>query len=592
MNRLLASWSLQKKIVYPLVVVSILIAFATYVFFSSTYRTEKEEALVAKARALVMSAESAREYAAQQYTHNVFRKDLKTISEIMYTVPVFAAMKVAEQKADELGMVFRVPKFSPRNPKNQPDAFEADVLRQLESGAQQEYFANDEKTNSIRYFRPIRLTTECLACHGDPATSKVLWKNDQGLDPTGTRMEGWKEGEVHGAFEVQMSLEPVDAAVAAESRWIAGISLLGALGIIIVGFVVMRSVVAPVRHLAQNADQVAQGDLTVTMEMETKDEIGSLADSFNQMVQSLRATIEQVTEASSSVASASSQISSSTEEMAAGARQQTEQAEMVASAVEEMANTIVENSQNAAKTVETAQQAGDAAVEGGKIVEETVEGIKRIAAVVEKTAVTVQELGRSSDQIGEVVSLIEDIADQTNLLALNAAIEAARAGEQGRGFAVVADEVRKLAERTTKATKEIGGMIKKIQQDTQEAVVSMHEGTAQTEAGIKLADKAGRSLKEIVGVSHTVTDMVKQIAVASGQQSTASEQIAKNVESITNVTNETAIGTQQIAKAAEDLNRLTEHLQQLIGQFRVSDHEAGPGPRPAKSASARMALGQ
>jgi methyl-accepting chemotaxis protein len=242
--------------------------------------------------------------------------------------------------------------------------------------------------------------------------------------------------------------------------------------------------------------------------------------------------------------------------------------------VEQMTKTIMENSKNASVAAETAKLARVSAEQGGKVVDDTVEGMKRIAGVVNKSAETVKELGKSSDQIGEIIGVIDDIADQTNLLALNAAIEAARAGEQGRGFAVVADEVRKLAERTTKATKEIAGMIKKIQSDTSGAVQSMEEGTNEVERGIELADKAGSSLKEIVGVSQKVTDMVTQIAAASEEQSSASEQISKNVEAISKVTGETAQGTQQIARAAEDLNRLTENLQKLIGDFKVGRGES------------------
>jgi methyl-accepting chemotaxis protein len=232
-----------------------------------------------------------------------------------------------------------------------------------------------------------------------------------------------------------------------------------------------------------------------------------------------------------------------------------------------MTKTIVENSKNASSTAETAKEAKIAAEQGGNVVNETVGGMKRIAHVVKQSAGTVQELGRSSDQIGEIIGVIDDIAAQTNLLALNAAIEAARAGEQGRGFAVVADEVRKLAERTTKATKEIAGMIKKIQADTKGAVVSMEEGTREVDDGITLADKAGASLLEIVGISQKVTDMVAQIAAASEEQSSASEQISKNVEAISAVTGETAQGVQQIARASEDLNRLTENLQQILSKF-------------------------
>jgi len=347
-----------------------------------------------------------------------------------------------------------------------------------------------------------------------------------------------------------------------------------------------RGITRPVQELSSQAELVARGDLTVEITQRTKDEIGQLASSFRAMVESLRATIGQVGEASAAVASASSQISSSTEQMAAGAQEQTSQAGEVASAVEEMTKTILENSKNAGTTAETAKQAMHAAEQGGKAVEETVVGMKRIAEVVKKSAATVQELGKSSDQIGEIISVIDDIADQTNLLALNAAIEAARAGEQGRGFAVVADEVRKLAERTTKATKEIAGMIKKIQEDTRGAVSSMEEGTRQVDEGIQLADKAGEALREIVEISQKVTDMVTQIAAASEEQSSASEQISKNVEAISAVTQETAQGTQQMARAAEDLNRLTENLQQLVSKFRLSS-DGGSREQAVKSKDVR-----
>jgi methyl-accepting chemotaxis protein len=273
------------------------------------------------------------------------------------------------------------------------------------------------------------------------------------------------------------------------------------------------------------------------------------------------------------VSDASIQISSSTEEMAAGSQEQRAQAIEVAGAVEEMTKPIMENCRNASNTAETARTAKNLAESGGRVVEETVRGMKSIAEVVNTSATTVRALGKSSDQIGEIIDVIDDIADQTNLLALNAAIEAARAGDQGRGFAVVADEVRKLAERTTKATKEIAIMIKKIQTDTLGAVKSMEVGTAKVEEGIVLADKAGLALKEIMGVSQKVTDMISQIAVAGEEQSTASEQISKNVEAISAVTTQTASGTELIARAAEDLNRLTENLQSLVAKFTLNPEQ-------------------
>jgi methyl-accepting chemotaxis protein len=337
------------------------------------------------------------------------------------------------------------------------------------------------------------------------------------------------------------------------------------------GVWIARIITRPLNEVIHTIDNA---DLNSQFNSNMKDEVGDLQRSFDKFVTTIKDTLIAVSEASAQVAAASSQISSSTEQMAAGAQEQTSQASEVASAVEEMTKTILENSKNASSTADTAKEAKRAASEGGTVVEETVRGMRRIAEVVKQSAATVQELGKSSNQIGEIVSVIDDIADQTNLLALNAAIEAARAGEQGRGFAVVADEVRKLAERTTKATKEIAGMIKKIQTDTHGAVASMEQGTKEVDAGIILADKAGVSLKEIVGISQKVTDMVAQIAAASEQQSSASEQISKNVEAISAVTGETAQGTQQVARAAEDLNRQTENMQHLLGQFKL-EHNGG-----------------
>jgi methyl-accepting chemotaxis protein len=344
----------------------------------------------------------------------------------------------------------------------------------------------------------------------------------------------------------------------------------------------MDAVIRPVQEGSNALAIMASGDLTARMTGTYHGDLLLLKESINKVGGSLEDALRNVGEAVSATANASREISSSTEQMAAGAQEQTSQAGEVASAVEEMTSTITENSKNASVAAETAKQARVSAEQGGRVVGETVDGMRRIAEVVNRGAATVKELGRSSDQIGEIIGVIEDIANQTNLLALNAAIEAARAGEQGRGFAVVADEVRKLAERTTRATKEISGMIKKIQSDTTGAVRSMEEGTSEVERGIGLADKAGASLQDIVGVSQKVTDMVTQIAAASEEQSASSEQISKNVAAIRQVTGETAQGTQHIASAAEELNRLTDNLQRLIGRFKV-----GSGVSTTRTIAAR-----
>ncbi|HMN23754.1 MAG TPA: methyl-accepting chemotaxis protein, partial [Ignavibacteriaceae bacterium] len=223
-----------------------------------------------------------------------------------------------------------------------------------------------------------------------------------------------------------------------------------------------------------------------------------------------------------------------------------------------MTRTIFETTKNTTIAAEASKTAGSFAVVGGSVVKETIEGMIRISEVVKRSSDTVQDLGKSSNEIGEIVQVIDDIADQTNLLALNAAIEAARAGEQGRGFAVVADEVRKLAERTSKATQEIAVMIKHIQKNTEGAVQSMQQGTKEVENGHALAEKAGNSLNEIINGAERVVDIVTQVAAASEEQSSASQQITQNIELITNVTQQSAIGVRQIAQSAEELNQLTD----------------------------------
>lgn len=333
----------------------------------------------------------------------------------------------------------------------------------------------------------------------------------------------------------------------------------------------LNAVILPVKEGSDVLEVMAKGNLTTRMHGEYKGDHQILKNSINQLGDSLSNLIGKVTEAVHATASAGNQISSSSEELAAGAQEQSSQAADVAAAVEEMTMTIVETTKNAEGAALAAKNAGETAKTGGYVVKETIEGMKRIAEGSQSTSNMVIALGKSSEEIGEIIQVIDDIADQTNLLALNAAIEAARAGEQGRGFAVVADEVRKLAERTTKATKEIASMIKQIQKDTGSAVESMKLGNEEVEKGRLLADKAGESLNEIIKSAEQVVGIVSQVAAASQQQSTAAEQISKNVEAISNVSQQSAIGIQQIAKASEDLSTLTTNLQNLVQEFDIDN---------------------
>ena len=332
-----------------------------------------------------------------------------------------------------------------------------------------------------------------------------------------------------------------------------------------------RKITSATSQVLNRAEMIAEGDLTgKEIVVESQDEMGDLAKAINKMQESLRTTITSVADNAQRVASASEEISASATEQASGADTQKMQTEQVATAMQEMSSTVLEVSENSNKAAEAARKAAETARHGGKIVDDTLVKMRGIAQSVGETAKKVQELGKSSDQIGEIIGVIDDIADQTNLLALNAAIEAARAGEQGRGFAVVADEVRKLAERTSKATKEIADMIKNIQVETKSAVAAMQDGTKQVEMGVESTTMAGSSLSEIIQMADRVGEMVTHIATAATEQSSATEEVNNNIEQISKITSETAAGAQQSAKAVHELSNLALDLQNLVSQFKLS----------------------
>jgi methyl-accepting chemotaxis protein len=342
--------------------------------------------------------------------------------------------------------------------------------------------------------------------------------------------------------------------------------LLGLAGAIFL----INNFVTRLNRVSAAMDRVADGDLSTEIKIFAKDEIGDLGRAINRTLESMRSMVTSIRDTAAQVASASTQLYATSEQIATGAEEVAAQASTVATASEEMTSTSSEIAKNCLLAVESSKQAGDSAESGAAVVQETVAEMGRIAERVKESAQTVESLGARSDQIGEIVGTIEDIADQTNLLALNAAIEAARAGEQGRGFAVVADEVRALAERTTKATKEIGAMIKAIQVETKSAVASMEEGVREVEKGTEDASKSGQALQEILEQANSVTMQINQIATAAEEQTATTNEITSNIQQITEVVHETAKGSQESASAANQLARLAEELQEMVNRFRLA----------------------
>ncbi len=336
------------------------------------------------------------------------------------------------------------------------------------------------------------------------------------------------------------------------------------------------SIAEPLAETSTVMDYMREGDLTARVIGEYAGELQKLKENINNTAEQMASMLLNISSSAEVTASAAAEISSIAETLAASAAENSAQVDEIATAIEEMSRTISENAMGATRAAEVAENNKKIAVEGGNAVQQTVDKMGEIANVVKVSAEKIEKLGESSKQIGEIISVIDEIADQTNLLALNAAIEAARAGEQGRGFAVVADEVRKLAERTTEATKQIANMIKGIQRETEEAVRAMQQGTNEVSSGIVLADKAGKALQEIVHSSQEVLDMINQIASATEEQSSTAEQVAKNVSSISQVTSDTANRVQDIAKSAEDLAKQTELLRTMLEKFKLR-RESGTG---------------
>jgi methyl-accepting chemotaxis protein len=311
--------------------------------------------------------------------------------------------------------------------------------------------------------------------------------------------------------------------------------------------------------------------------------LGELAKWFNTFLEKIHLIISEVAGAAGQVAAASEQLSSSATLQAQGADTQKDQTTNVATAMQQMSSTVQQVSENCIRAADASRKAAETARGGGLVVEKALTQMRSIADSVAATAKKMGELGRSSDQIGRIAGVIDDIADQTNLLALNAAIEAARAGEQGRGFAVVADEVRKLAERTTTATKEIAQMIQTIQDGTSGAVTAMESGSHQVEEGVASTARAGESLQQIIRMSEEVGSMITHIATAATQQSGATIEINQNMDQIAELVKESASAAQQSAKACQDLSDLALALQNMVGSFKlvsgkVKNIERGPVP--------------
>ena len=368
-------------------------------------------------------------------------------------------------------------------------------------------------------------------------------------------------------YQIQLDRRDAESARARSLQLIS--TLLALLVGILAAVVITRQITRPLRETLAVVERIASGDLTHDVHVTRRDELGVLQQGIARMGVTLRDLISGIRDGVTQIASAAEELSAVTEETSAGVNSQKIETDQVATAMHEMTATVQEVARNAEQASQAAADADGQAREGDKVVAEAIAQIERLATEVERSTAAMTVLQQESDKIGSVMDVIKAVAEQTNLLALNAAIEAARAGEAGRGFAVVADEVRGLAQRTQKSTEEIEGLVAGLQNGTKQVAAVMNNSRSLTDSSVELTRKAGTSLGNITRTVSNIQSMNQQIAAAAEQQSAVAEEISRSIINVRDVSEQTAAASDETAASSVELARLGSQLQMMVSHFRV-----------------------
>jgi len=367
-------------------------------------------------------------------------------------------------------------------------------------------------------------------------------------------------------------IDDVDSIFWKNATTLTGIAIIVLLPVLLISFLVANSVCNPVRITTEALQNIAQGDgdLTQRLTSQGKDEIANLAAEFNDFVCKIQQTMTKVDSASGKLASTSIELSEVSTQSSSRMAQQHQETEQVATAVTEMSATVLEIARSAEVAATSAVDAEKEAQTGMQVMVKSTDAIKSLATEVNDAADVINQLQQDSENIGSVLDVIKGIAEQTNLLALNAAIEAARAGEQGRGFAVVADEVRTLASRTQESTQEIQSMIERLQSGSHKAVEAMNSGSKTAQSSVEIASEAAQSLKNIVNGINTISEMNSHIASAAEEQSTVAQDIEQSIVRISSLSEQTVEGSDRVTTATNDLSTLEQEMRELISSFKIA----------------------
>jgi methyl-accepting chemotaxis protein len=588
------SWTVRTKIIVITGSALLLTAGAIFWGYALQAKQSAVDAIVAQSRGILLTGESAREEMASKWRMDMFHSEQLAdwaqegeLEKVLAAVPVVTAWRTVMAKAEEAGYDFRVPKVHPRNPNNEPDEVERRVLETFRQDADlAEHHEIDHENNTVRYFRPIRLTRECLICHGDPTQSVALWNNDKGLDPTGTKMENWQVGELHGAFEVIQSLDSADAQTNATlAKGLGLVTIALAVGSSLLYLFVTRWISRPLREAVTCFGAFANGDLTQHLDVHSDDEVGQVCRGANQLMDSLRTMIASLRNSAGELVQSSMGLCQTSIVLAGGADETTSRTSTVASAAEEMSinmSNMAASSDQMTDNVKTVALAVDEMTSSISEIAKNAEQASSVAGNAAELAYTsnssISQLGAAADEIGKVIETIQDIAEQTNLLALNATIEAARAGEAGKGFAVVATEVKDLAKQTADATEDIRQRIEGIQNSTGEAVTSIGQISEVIQKVNDVSKTIASAVEEQSITTKEIAASITQTSSAAGvvsngvaESAAASQEITQSIAGVEQAARRTAEIASETQLAGGKLSKWANQLLSLVKEFKLGE---------------------